>query len=102
MMNKTRRQELSDVIRGLNRMQEIDDLYAWINTLDGIKDDEQSYYDNIPENLQSSQRAEDSESAIDNLDEALGLLNELYNMDEFDKDSELIEQAINKIEDAIW
>lgn len=101
-MNKARRQELSDVIRGLNSMQDADDLYAWINTLDNIKDDEQSYYDNIPENLQSSQRAEDSESAIDNLDEALDLLNELYNMDEFDKNSELIEQAIDKIEDARW
>ena len=99
-MNKARRKELSDVIRGLNRMQDADDLYAWINTLDNIRDDEQSYYDNIPENLQYSQRAEDSESAIENLEEALDLLNELYNMDEFDKESELLEQAIDKIEDA--
>ena len=101
-MNKARRQELSDVIRGLNRIQDTDDLYAWINTLDSIKDDEQSYYDNIPENLQYSQRAETSEAAIDNLEDALDLLNELYNMDEFDKNSELIQQAIDKIEDARW
>lgn len=101
-MNKARRQELSDVIRGLNDIQDADDLYVWINTLDNIKDDEQCYYDNIPENLQSSQRAEDSEYAIDNLEEALDFLNELYNMDEFDKDNELIQQAIDKIEDARW
>lgn len=101
-MNKARRQELSDVIRELNRIQDTDDLYAWINTLDSIKDDEQSYYDNIPENLQYSQRAETSEAAIDNLEDALDLLNELYNMDEFDKNSELIQQAIDKIEDARW
>ena len=53
-------------------------LYAWINILDNLKDEEQDYYDNIPENLQYSQRAEDSEAAIDNLDEALDLLNDAW------------------------
>jgi predicted RNase H-like HicB family nuclease len=101
-MNKARRKELSDVIKGLNSIQDKDDLYSWINTLDNIKDDEQDYYDNIPENLQSSQRAEDSEQAIEYMEEALDLLNEAYDMDEFDKDSELIQEAIDKIEDASW
>ena len=101
-MNKARRKELSDVIRGLNTIQDKDDLYSWINTLDNIKDDEQDYYDNIPENLQYSQRAEDSEEAIEQLEEALDLLNEAYDMDEFDKNCDLIQQAINKIEDARW
>lgn len=101
-MNKARRKELSDVIRGLNSIQDKDDLYSWINTLDNIKDDEQDYYDNIPENLQSSQRAEDSEQAIEYMEEALDLLNEVYDMDEFDKESELIQEAIGKIEDASW
>ena len=63
---------------------------------------EPHYYDNIPENLQYSQRAEDSETAIENMEEALDLLNELYEADVFDKDSELIEEAIEKIEDAQW
>ena len=63
---------------------------------------QQDYYDNIPENLQYSQRAEDSEAAIDNLDEALDLLNDAYDAKEFDKDSELIKHAIDKIEDARW
>lgn len=101
-MNKARRKELSDVIRGLNTIQDKDDLYGWINTLDSIKDDEQSYYDNIPENLQYSQRAEDSEAAIENLEEALDLLNEAYDMDEFDKNCDLIQDAVDKIEDARW
>ena len=83
-------------------MQDKDDLYSWINTLDNIKDEEQDYYDNIPENLQYSQRAEDSEEAIENLEEALDLLNEVYDMDEFDKKSESIQEAIDKIEDARW
>ena len=101
-MNKARRKELSDVIRGLNTMQDKDDLYSWINTLDSIKDDEQDYYDNIPENLQYSQRAEDSEQAIEYMEEALDLLNEVYDADDFDKESELIQEAIDKIEEATW
>ncbi len=101
-MNKTRRKELGQVIYGLGTIQDREDLYAWINILDNLKDEEQDYYDNIPENLQYSQRAEDSEAAIDNLDEALDLLNDAYDAEEFDKDSELIKHAIDKIEDARW
>lgn len=101
-MNKARRKELLDIIRGLNTIQDKDDLYSWINTLDNIKDDEQDYYDNIPENLQYSQRAEDSEQAIEHMEEALYLLNEVYDADEFDKDSKIIQEAIGKIEEARW
>lgn len=101
-MNKTRRKELGQVIYGLGKIQDREDLYAWINILDNLKDEEQDYYDNIPENLQYSQRAEDSEAAIDNLDEALDLLNDAYDAKEFDKDSELIKHTIDKIEDARW
>lgn len=101
-MNKLRRKELGQVINGLNTIQDRDDLYSLINTLDNIKYDEESYYDNIPENLQYSQRAEDSETAIENLEEALDLLNEVYDEEEFDVDNELIQQAIDKIEDARW
>lgn len=101
-MNKLRRKGLGQVINGLNTIQDRDDLYSLINTLDNIKYDEESYYDNIPENLQYSQRAEDSETAIENLEEALDLLNEVYDEEEFDVDNELIQQAIDKIEDARW
>ncbi|MGN0493572.1 MAG: hypothetical protein ACI4F7_07995 [Acutalibacteraceae bacterium] len=101
-MNNTRRKKLGEVIDGLDVIQDRKDLYAWINTLDNLKDEEQDYYDNIPENLQYSQRAEDSEAAIDNLDEALGLLNEAYDAEEFDRNSSVIQEAINKIEDARW
>ena len=101
-MNKLRRKELGQVINRLNTIQGRDDLYSLINTLDNIKYDEESYYDNIPENLQYSQRAEDSEMAIENLEEALDLLNEVYDEEEFDVNNELIQQAIDKIEDARW
>ena len=101
-MNKTRRKELGKVINMLEGVQHKEDLYLIINELENIKDDEQYYYDNIPENLQYSQRAEDSEMAIDNMDVALDLLNEISDMDDFDKESDLIQEAINKIEEASW
>lgn len=97
-MNKSRRNALSKIIRRLNTMQDKEDLYGLIDELDTLKGEEQDYYDNIPENLQNSQRAQDSEQAIDNLEEALDLLNEVYNADEIDND--LIQQAIDKIEEA--
>lgn len=101
-MNKARRKELSELVDGLSMMQDRDDLYGWINALDNIKGDEQDYYNNIPENLQCSQRAEDSEAAIENLDEALDMLNDVYNMDNFDVNCKLIQKAICKIEEACW
>lgn len=101
-MNKARRKELSEVIKALSTMQDKDDLYSIIYDLENIKSDEEDYYDNIPENLQYSQRAEDSEQAIENMDDALDLLNDVYEADEFDKDDESIQEAIDKIEDARW
>lgn len=101
-MNKVRRKELNRVIGRLNSIQDKDDLYSCINILERLRDEEQDYYDNIPENLQYSQRAEASKYAIDSLDEAIDLLNELYDDEEFDKDDEWIQDAIDKIDDAIW
>ena len=101
-MNKARRKELSEVIKALSAMQDKDDLYSIISDLESIKSDEEDYYDNIPENLQYSQRADDSEQAIENMDDALDLLNDVYEADEFNKDDELIQEAIDKIEEARW
>ena len=93
-MNKARRKELETVISNLNEIQGKDDLYACINDLEKIRDDEQDYYDNIPENLQYSQRAEDSEAAIDNLEEALDLINEAYDADTLDMNDNFVQEAI--------
>lgn len=42
--------------------------------LQSILEEEQEYFDNIPENLQESERAQQSEKAISNLEEAISLL----------------------------
>lgn len=59
-MNKERRKMISVIISNIQDIKE---------RLDDILLDEQDYYDNIPENLLSSERAEISEEAIDILEE---------------------------------
>jgi hypothetical protein len=46
--------------------------------LSAIREAEQSYLDNVPENLQSSESFEVGECAVDALDEIIGLLAEVY------------------------
>ena len=99
-MNKMRRRELYNLIGELRCVNDKQDLYSCISILENIKMDEEIYYDNIPENLQYSTRAYDSEDAINSMDDALDLLNEAYDEKDSDEQSELISQAIDKIEDA--
>lgn len=75
-MNKERRRQL----RLWNKKAEI-----LKDELENILWDEQNYYDNIPENLQYSSRAEDSEEAIGFMEEAIEILGE----------------AIDKVDDII-
>ena len=66
-MNQKRRAKISDVI---SRLEELSD------KVDMLRDEEQDYYDNIPENLQGSERADASESAIDALESAVDSITE--------------------------
>lgn len=65
-MNKERRKRIELV------KNKIDNILSIINETKGeieeIKDEEQDYFDNIPENLQSGERASKSENAIDLLE----------------------------------
>ena len=61
-MNKTRRQQLRKWLEDIENIK---------GELETICSDEQDYYDNIPENLQSSDRANDSEEAIEQMEEAV-------------------------------
>ena len=60
-MNKDRRKRIAEIIESLNES---------IGQLDSVTEEEQDVYDNMPENLQGSQRYEDMEAAIDHLEEA--------------------------------
>lgn len=66
-MNKTRRNLLSQAYDNLEKLSAI---------IEEIKDQEEEYRDNIPENLQGSERYEKAEAACDNLESALDALGE--------------------------
>ncbi len=61
-MNKYRRTGIRNIILKLEELK--DDIEA-------LLDEEQEYYDNMPENLQYGERGENSQSAIDSLEEAI-------------------------------
>lgn len=75
-MNKERRKQLREWNRKADELK---------NELENILWDEQYYYDNIPENLQCSSRAEDSEEAIECIESVI----------------ENIDEAINKVDDIV-
>lgn len=87
-MNKKRRIEISN---NLHELVRIKDRIEFIKeNFDSILFDEQDSYDNIPENLQNSDRAMDSEEAIEYIGEAIS-----YIGDAIDN----IDNAIDSIEE---
>lgn len=61
-MNKTRRQQLRKWLEDMENIK---------SELETICSDEQDYFDNMPENLQGSQRGMDAEEAIEHIEEAV-------------------------------
>ena len=76
-MNNIRRKRISNLIVRINMVKE---------ELEDILNEEQDYYDNIPENLLGSERAELSEEAIGLLEEA----------------DESFDSIIDNLEDISW
>lgn len=69
-MNKLRRKSINDNMKLLENIK---------SNLEDILSDEEMYFDNMPENLQGSLRGEESESAIDILNESIETLEEVIN-----------------------
>ena len=74
-MNKQRRSEISKIAAELENIK---------SKLESVQIDEEMAFDNMPENLQNSMRGEESQEAIDcmneaisNLEEAIDQLNEV-------------------------
>lgn len=61
-MNKIRRKALNDIMERMEMLK---------CELEVLRDEEQDYLDNMPENLQGSERYEAAESAVDNMDSAV-------------------------------
>lgn len=102
-MNNTRRKKISKLI---DELEILNDNYSqeWLNRciriLEDIKNEEEEAFDNMPEGLQCSLRGMDAEAAIDNLDEALGYLEEACDMEDVEERQTNIDIAIDCLEDA--
>ncbi|MBC2391322.1 hypothetical protein [Listeria booriae] len=66
-MNAKRRKRIQDTLNILSEQ---------LDLLEELKDEEQEYVENIPENLQGSERYEVAEEAAANLEEAYDLVND--------------------------
>lgn len=66
-MNRDRRKRIEEIGNRIGELQA---------ELEGIRDEEQEAYDNLPENLQNSELAETMSEAIDNIDYAFTSLDE--------------------------
>lgn len=67
-MNKDRRKALEELS---SRLGEI------VGELESLRDEEQEYFDNMPESLQGGDRGSDAEQAIGSMETALDLLEEV-------------------------
>lgn len=82
-MNKERRAKLSKL---QERMQElIEQANQLREDIDAVRDEEQEYFDNMPESLQNGEKGEKAQAAIDAMDEAVGYLDELTDSGATDK-----------------
>ena len=99
-MNKVRRKKIQKAINILEIDNDIDQALA---ILEDVLYDEEDAYDNIPENLQGSWRAEESEEAIDALNDAIDLLTDLQSSEGADEDETMdkLQEAIGCLEEIV-
>lgn len=67
-MNNTRRKAINELIEQLEEIQ---------SRIEEIKDEEEEYYNNMPESLQDGEKGDRAQSAIDNLDDATNSIGEV-------------------------
>lgn len=101
-MNKYRRKAIMMLEHHLELLSmdfSEDYLHTCIGMLEDIKSEEEDAFDNMPENLQSSVRGMESEEAIDMLEEALGYLEEILDLEDEEEIDENIMAAMSCLED---
>ena len=107
IMNKLRRKAIRNVIRKLNEILEgknkisIEVFEDFIDEIQTILDEEETYFYNIPENLQNGARYEESENAIDKLEDAISDL-EYIDVDCSKEETEkYILSAVNNLNNCV-
>ena len=99
-MDKARRKKIQKAIDMLEMGNGVGQA---LDILEEVLYAEEDAYDNIPENLQGSWRAEESEEAIDALNDAIELLTDLQCAENADEDEEedKIQEAIGCLEEIV-
>lgn len=67
-----------------------------VEDINFIRDGEQEYIDNLPENLQQSEKAQIAEDAVNALDEAIGMVTNVDDFENWSKDD-----LIGKLDEAV-
>ena len=89
-MNKARRREIKSII---DKAEEISSIVEeLLEEIESVKGDEEEYRDNIPDNLISSERYEQAESACESLESAYDTLSEM--IDQIDDVIFALEEAM--------
>jgi chromosome segregation ATPase len=112
-MNKARRKQLSDlstlVSSLIGDLQNEDPEVSWPDTktaIDGhhdtaeaIKDEEQEYLDNMPASLQSGEKGDTAQNAIDNIESAMGKLEDAATA--CDDETPDLEEVVSALQEAV-
>ncbi|AVR56139.1 hypothetical protein SEA_REDFIELD_53 [Microbacterium phage Redfield] len=74
-MNKQRRKDIEAIVSKLADLEALKNEIQ--EAIEQVRDEEQEYYDNMPEGLQQSDRGYAAEEAANQLDEAASMLDDL-------------------------
>lgn len=110
-MNKLRKRAIRDIVQRLNQLVKYMDIYdidQIVSILEDILDriitifdEEETYFYNIPENLQNGIRYEISEEACDNLENAISELEDIDNEYSKEEIESYVLNAINSLKNCI-
>lgn len=88
-MNKDRRKAIQSVISKIHELEET--MIDILDEIETIKNEEEEYLNNIPENLQTSARYETAENAVSELESAF---------DDFENLKDSLDDIISSLENA--
>lgn len=89
-MNANRRKEISKIAQRILEIQGL--VEGIIVDVESIKDEEEECYDNLPESIQNTDRGENMQAAIDELDDIIS------NLDSIKDDVENIADQVGNFE----
>lgn len=88
-MNRERRKSIRQIVVEIEELQS--NMEALLEEIEIVKDEESEYLENIPENLQYSERYEIAEMAVENLESAY---------DAFEEIKDNLDDVISSLEEA--